>query len=129
MKIDRDTVRLIREELAKKLDELEAKFQMQCTVGSASFSESNVTFKVEFATITKDGTVLSREAESFKSHAIFFGLKATDLGRTFRMMGHDYVIAGMMPKSRQYPIIGERKDGKRFKFDVETVKRTLLPLS
>ncbi len=133
MKIDRDKVKTLREKIQRLLDNefgdphnrLEG---FSVRMGNASFTENNVTFKLEISVVGQDGTVLSKEAENFKRHAIFFGLKDVELGRSFRVMGHDYVIAGLLPKSKQYPIIGER-NGKRFKFDVETVKRTLLPLS
>jgi hypothetical protein len=125
MKIDRDTVKLLRGRLQARLEELEAEFQMEIKVGNASFTEHNVTFKVECAVIDKNGEVLNKEAESFKVSAVFYGLKPDDLGKSFYVMGHNYTIVGLK-KSSRFPVIGERKDGKRFKFDAKTVKATLL---
>lgn len=125
MKIDRNTVKLLRDKLQKRLEELEVGLSIH--VGNATFTEYNVTFKVECAVIGKNGEVLNKEAESFKTNALFYGLKPDDLGKIFYFGGKNYTIVGLKPKNYQTcTIIGERSDGKRFKFDANIVKATLL---
>lgn len=95
-------------------------------IGSASFSDSNVTFKLSCSTVNKDGTVNSQTTEDFKNYCPRYGLKPEALGTTFTRDRQQYTITGCKPRASKYPIIGQRNgDGKSFKFSPEDVKRCL----
>jgi hypothetical protein len=59
--------------------------------------------------------------EDFKRHASRYGLKPTDLGRTFRQRRSVFTIIGLVPSRPKYPITVENQNGKRYKFPAAKV--------
>jgi hypothetical protein len=123
--MDKPKARLMRENLATMFAEFDKKFDVKTTVGNASFTATNIVFKIEFAEKTADGQVLNREAEAFKRNAKFYGFDADDFGKTFIFRREGYKISGLKPKSYRFPILGTRADGKTFKFPANDVLRAL----
>jgi hypothetical protein len=72
-------------------------------VGRITYSENNIHFDVEAMRVDPSGVPLGRDAEEFLRRAEDFGLKASDLGRTFGD-GHKLKIAGLRPR-RKDPVI------------------------
>jgi len=95
---------------------------LKIQVGNASYTESNIIYKVEVALVGKNGEVKSKEAESFKLFATAYGLKAEDFGKSFKSNGHTYKICGLKTKSGKYPVLAEREDGRKFKFGADYIK-------
>ncbi len=126
MNIDRTSIRLLRDQIESALAALGTQHNLAITVGGASFLPGkNVTFKLECAVIGADGEVASKDAEAFKTNAIFFGLKAEDLGREFTYNGKRWTITGCAPRSRKFPILCEDHNGKTFKLPAHAVKQGL----
>ena len=124
-KFDRNVCRILRERLDAALVGLGEELGVSIRAGHISFSPGNANVKLEVAVILPDGTVQTEEIEDFQALAELYGLKKGDLGRTFQKGSHAYTISGMKPKSRKYPILATRDDGRRFKFPVSTVKAAL----
>lgn len=125
--MDRNKCQLIRKELdALKwvFADIEKKFGVKVGFGSASYTDSNVSFKLEINEVASDGTVMNREADAFKQLAPFYGLEASDFGRTFQMHGKTFKVVGLKSRAQKMPILCEA-DGKRYKFDARTVKAML----
>jgi|GEM_PF-716710 len=118
---DRSTCRLLRNELDATLKSLADKYDISIKAGGARFSSDNATFKLEIATKGSDGQVNSREKTDFEIYAGVFGFKSDDFGATFRLYGEDYTIIGLKPRSRKYPVLGKRKDGKVYKLNATDV--------
>jgi hypothetical protein len=72
-------------------------------VGRITYSENNVHFDVEAMRIGERGVPLGRDAEEFMRRAEDFGLKASDLGRTFGER-HKLKIVGLRPRKKD-PVI------------------------
>jgi len=127
--IDRQSVKVLRIKLQSLLDlsALGKELGLSILLGNACFTENQVTFKLNCSLLSKDGTPLDIEAENFKNLAVSYGLKPEDLGRSFYSQGRSYTIIGLKPRNHQYPILAERKGGKRFKFTAEVVKSKLPP--
>jgi hypothetical protein len=89
-------------------------------VGNASFNNFSANFKVEVAEKSENGEVL----DSFKLHCNSFGLKETDLGKSFVTHGRTFTICGIAPRSWKRPIIA-KSNGQVYKFSAETVKLLL----
>lgn len=89
--------------------------------GNGRFDERQVTLKM---TIRHEDAPDNLE-QDFKSHCRRYGLSPDDFGQTFESFGTSYTVVGIKPNSRKYPIIAERGDGKRFKFDATQVRRAL----
>lgn len=90
---------------------------LQITIKNGTFDSGQVTFKVEFAEIGDSGMAMTKEAEDFKSYARRYGMTEDQLGAKFTSRGEEYTITGCAPRSRKYPILAERNDGKTYKFN------------
>jgi hypothetical protein len=126
MKIDRDTVRAIRQQINDALAPIGKSLGVTVEVeGSATFTASNINFKVVVAKTTKDGVVLTKEAEAWKRLASMYGLDPEALGKTFTYGGKEYKITGLATRRGRFPVQADRvSDGRGFKFPVEAVKPT-----
>ena len=119
---DKQSCRDIRLALEQALANVATDLGVKITVGNASYSSSHIVFKLEVAEITKDGVAMTKEATTFTQLASLYGLKPTDLNRTFTWGGKQFTLVGLAPRRSKYPFIGMRGDGKRFKFGQEIVK-------
>lgn len=123
MNLDRQTVKYIREQIQQTLDTyFSERKRFKIEVGSATFTDSDVTFKVNLATIGKNGEVKDKSAEDFKRAAFAYGMKPEDLGKSFMSGGVRYTITGLKRGSRRYPILAQRSDGKSYKFPADVVR-------
>ena len=116
--MDRDKVRNLRVALNRVLKEFGAQENLNVVLGNASYTDSSADFKLHVNEIAADGQVLTREAETFKRTAHYYGLQPEDLGRTFRShSGKTFKITGLNRRAHKYPIQAvEVGTGKRFKF-------------
>lgn len=120
---DRTNLRMLRQAIDAALEDVGKDYGISIEAGNATFGENIATFKVECATIAKNGKVVSKAAEDFNRYAQMFGLEPSDLGREFTHRGRRYTITGLKPRSHTYPIVATRDDGKSFKFPVSAVKQ------
>lgn len=123
---DGHTARLISDAMLKALKVVEQEFGVVFSAHGGRYSSDgkNYTPKIEVSTLSKDGSVQSREVENFKKYAKMDGLNPEDLGREFMMRGELFKIVGYNANARKNPIIIE-KGGKRFVCRSDTVVRCL----
>ena len=121
---DRPTIRDLRDAVNKVLEPVAEEFGIGIKAGNASFTPTEVTLKLACGIKNADGVVETKERQDFRLKAAFLGLSADDLDMEFdHHNGDRYKIVGMKPRSTKYPIICQRaKDGKQFKFPVNTIK-------
>ena len=125
-KINKDICRMLREELNPILAKFGAKYGLKAEALNATYTSSQATFKLSFATLTPDGDVLDKDAESFRDSAELYGLQGSDLFRHFTSRGDDYKIVGLKSRSNRYPILcRKQRDGKLYKFQPDMVKLLL----
>jgi len=117
---------ILRAELESAIKVVGDKLGLKMETGSITYSGSNATIKVLASTVNADGSVNEKEADDFRTYASCYGLGADDLGKTFTAGGTPYTLVGCKPRSTKYPLLGERADGKRFKFKRETVRESLI---
>ncbi len=86
-----------------------------------SFSPTVATLKLEVGAIGNDGSASTKESEAFKFNARFFGLAPENLGAKVVLNHEQFEIIGLLPKSRKFPILCKRSDGKQFKFSASHV--------
>jgi hypothetical protein len=122
---DRYTCRMLRAEIDAALKQVAEKHGISLRAGNARFGPDNMSMKLEAAIISSDGQVKSPERTDFERHAAMFGFKADDLGATFPFRGTTYEIVGLKVRSRKYPVLGKRADGKTFKFNANDVLRAM----
>lgn len=120
--IDRQFLRTAREEIQNILKDYADKHNLQISLGSASFTSENATFKLELATKAKDGSVNTKKAEDFKLYASMYGLSPDDLDREFNWGGNVYRLIGLSPRANKFPLIVERiSNGKSYKMPLESI--------
>ena len=124
--MDRTKVKMMREDIEANLKSLEEKYNVKLMMGSASFSTSDCNFKVEFADVSEDGEVQSKEIRDFKMFHANYGFQADDLGKRFTMRGTSYEITGLSTRKPKYPVLAKRvKDNAPFKFQKTQVLQAL----
>ncbi len=125
MSLTKDQIRNLRSQLQPILTKMEKSVGFKLRLGNATFSDDNVTFKLECDRIGKNGQAETKEAAAFRHLAKEYGLSPADLGRKLRSNGSTYIVVGLLPKSYKFPILVRRTDGKMFKFPAERVANSL----
>lgn len=121
--INRQKVRALRAMLEEKLKGFEG---LHVELGSARFTSSSVTFKIEMSEVAEDGTVESPAVMAFRALAGVHGLSPDDLGREFDHNGRRFKVVGLNPKAKRYPVNCEQVGtGKAYKFSATTVRHLL----
>jgi len=123
---DRPTIKALRAEIDAALKAVADRHGIAITSGSATFSDANVSLKIQLATLGEGGAVNTREAEDFRRNAASFGLAADDLGRSFFSRGKTYTLVGASVKSYKYPLLCRDDGGKVMKFRAESVRSLLM---
>lgn len=124
-KLERGHVKALRGLMSKALEPLAEVWGVHINVGNANYTDSNVTFKVSVS-LKRNGEILTPEAEEFKLMAPIHGLDPDDLGKNFIWRGEAFTLKGYKRRAKKYPFIGERGDGKKFKFYEEVIKNVEL---
>jgi hypothetical protein len=128
MKIDQfdtTTCKLMRREIEEALDKVGQRYGVAFQGGNIRYTSETFAMKITGATRGKNGEVIAPEVKDFNRYCGMYGMVPSDLGKTFVSVGYTYKLVGLKPKNHKYPFIGQREDGKRFKFDVGTVRRAL----
>jgi hypothetical protein len=121
---NKENLRQIRKEIDEVLAVVAANHGISIEGGNITYQSDKFTIKLT-ATINKPGAVTGAAAADFERYCGIYGLVPSDLGRSFMSNGNTYKLVGLKMKNRKYPFIGERSDGKRFKFSPDQVRRFL----
>jgi hypothetical protein len=126
---DKQSVLNFRSALQADLNEIAKKHGVKLSLGNATFTSTNITFKLEAATLNENGEANSKTVTDWNLCAPFYGFKPEHLNSTFRSNGKTVKIVGWDRKSHKYPVLGEVM-GKTYKFQKEVVQRALgLPVN
>jgi len=121
---DKPTARDLREKIDAALEQLGKELGLKLHAGSASFSNSLLTFKLECAVISEGGEVATKEAADFKRFQSRHGIPLECLNKEFTLQGSKYILRGYKPRGRSYPMIAEcSKTGQSFKLPLDQVLR------
>jgi hypothetical protein len=127
MEVTAELLRQLGPEIQMALVDVGRRLGVGFTVGRASCTGLNATFKLEVGVVGDDGQVATRESESFKSLAPMYGLNDSDLGREFVWRGKLHKIVGLNPKATRFPVLTE-SCGRKYKASVVAVKSALSPI-
>jgi hypothetical protein len=110
--MDKAKVVALRPEIETALADFAAKHGMSVHVGSGTYSEHNVVFKLEVAEKTETGAVMNREADDLvKRGELYLGVKIA-VGQKFSYAGRKWEAIGLLPKSRKFPLVAKNKEGQ-----------------
>lgn len=124
--MDKSKCRELRAAMNAALAEVGEHFGVDITLGNASFNADNATFKLFIAELDKTGEAKTIEATHFRRNAAALGFSPDDLGREFSAVRSRFVLIGMNPRARTYPMLArEVTTGRQFKFHPSTVRSAL----
>jgi len=112
----------ISNEIVASLKEIEEKYGEKIQSKGGRYGSTSYTLKLEVATLSSDGTALTQEANDFKAMASTYGLKPEYLDQEVMINGETVRIIGLKSRSHKYPILGEQRDGRTYKYPVDTIK-------
>ena len=99
-KFDKPTLRALRTDIDAALAAVGAKHGISVTAGSASFRDTNATFKLECAMLNSAGVAESKELVALKECYPELVNKRITFGR-----GTNGFIIGYNPRASQYPFL------------------------
>ena len=117
--LDTQTLKIVRAKMDEALAVLE-EIGIHGETAHISYQDQNATVKVEISVIGDGGEVVTKTAADYDRYREMRGLP--ERGTQFTSRGTLYTITGFKPRSRKYPVIATRADGKGFKFPIDAVK-------
>lgn len=108
MSFDKATLKNISADISKALESVGVKYGIKIENGRCQYSDNNFTMKLEASRVNSDGTVETKEVSDFKKNCQHYGLKISDLGKTFVSNGQTYVLSGLNTRAKSMPIMGHR---------------------
>ena len=117
--IDRALLKTLRIDINAALQAVGEKHGVVLSAGNASFERDGSTgsYKLEVATITSSGVVMTKEASDFKFNAFKFHMKPEDLGEEFVASdGQKFILMGAKPRTKSATLLAKKvADGVMYK--------------
>ena len=117
---DCNTVKNLRSDIDSALAILSKKYGIEISAGNASFTASNVTYKVQASVKASNGITMTKEASDFNTYGSRL-LTGFTLGQTITLQGKQYTIAGWKMRAQKNPVIVSR-EGKTYRVSTEMIK-------
>ena len=116
-KLDRQVLKRVRETLDNILKDNERLEQFDVTVGNASFSDDEVTFKLNLK-------IKGAKPQSQKDLETFGEMDNLDLTKIAKLDGKDFSLSGFRRKARTKPyLIQDLKNGGEYIITTEVAKK------
>ena len=116
-KLDRQVLKRVRETLDNILRDNERLEQFDVTVGNASFSDDEVTFKLNLK-------IKGAKSQSQKDLETFGEMDNLDLTKIAKLDGKDFSLSGFRRKARSKPyLIQDLKNGGEYIITTEVAKK------
>jgi hypothetical protein len=121
--IDKQTLENFREDFQDAMKALEQKYGFVIELGRITYTATSFTGKLE---VNEGESKDDVNEQDFYKYCSMYGLSKTDYDRRFDFQGKHYIITGIRPSKRKYPICCQCvEDGRTYGFTVEGVKRAL----
>lgn len=117
--MDKATVIALRTALNAAVAQVEKDMGVSVTFGNARFGDEVCNFKVAVVENSASGTKVSPAEADFRKNHRKWGLKETDLGRTFFFGGNTFTLVGSKSSRYKYPLLGKDGNGNTFKFPAD----------
>lgn len=117
---DRDTLRMLREDIQNAINEVAAKHGLTADLGNIRYDREGTSFTSK-VTVETGGQAdvadrkADKAAENFKRYAVLEGLEPSDFGKEFTYAGRNLKIVGYNTRAKKYPISLEDQNGRGFK--------------
>ena len=121
--IDKQTLTNFRQDFKKAMEALEKQYGFIIDLGNITYSATSFSGKLE---VHEGDSRDDLNEQEFKTYCKMYGLDYDDYDRRFTYDGKDYIIIGIRPSKRKYPISCQQlQDGKSYAFTVDLIKRLL----
>lgn len=121
--IDRPTLENFRNDFKKAMETLERQYGFVVELGRITYTPTSFTGKLEVHEGESKDDVNEQE---FKKYCRLYGLDESDYDRRFAFKGKEYIVIGIVPSKRKYPICcQEVSSGATYSFTAEGVKKAL----
>lgn len=121
--IDKQTLENFRNDFEKAMETLEQQYGFVIELGRITYTPTSFTGRLEVHEGESKDDVNEQE---FKKHCRMYGLEESDYDRRFTFQGDDYIVVGIRPSKRKYPICCQQvQNGTTYGFTAECVKRAL----
>lgn len=127
--IDRAAIRILNDEILAAAQAIAAKHGLEVKPGRAKYGMTNGSCTVEFATVSEDGVVQTKEADAYAQLCELFGLKFEWLNTEVMISGRPMTIVGLKSRSSKRPILVKDAQGKMFVVDADTILRMKDPMA
>ena len=121
------TLDAIREALNEVLSDFGKEVGVKFNLGRISYDDKE--FKTQLRCVISDSANVSDQDAIYKvdwdRNCHMYGLKPNDRLKVIRYKGTSYTIRTIKPKSRKYPIVCSKSDGKGVKFTLDIIKSLL----
>lgn len=122
--MDRQEAKTLDEALKSSLEfkKLLADLGLELSKISIRFGETDSTVRLDVKTFG----VAPKSEREFPHHCHRYGLLPSDQNREFDFEGTSYLLIGIRPGARKYPLIGKRiPDGKEFSFHLNVATQLI----
>ena len=121
--IDKKMLQEFRNDFADAVKTLEQKYGIVIELGQISYTATSFDGKIKCREgASKDDA----NAADFRHYCKMYGLDEDDYDRRFTYGGDEYVIVGIRPSKRKYPIAcTQLKSGQTYGFTAATVRQQL----
>lgn len=121
--IDKQTLENFRNDFKKAMETLEKQYGFVIELGRITYTATSFTGKLEVHEGESKDDV---NEQDFKRYCSMYGLSANDYDRRFTFQGNNYIVVGIRPSKRKYPICCQQvENGTTYGFTAECVKRCL----
>ena len=123
---DKEQANSLRTTIQQALDEVSKKYGIAIRVGNCSYSDKNMSYKLEVSTLGEDGKAELKEASAFLQYAELLNMKSEDLGREFSVGAKKFKFRGYAARKIKLPMVCEELSTGELKLLPEkTVKKAL----
>ena len=121
--IDKQTLTNFRQDFKKAMEALEKQYGFIIDLGSITYSATSFSGKLE---VHEGDSRDDLNEQEFKMYCKSYGLDPEDYDRRFTYDGKDFIIIGIRPSKRKYPISClQVQDGESYSFTASLIKQVL----
>jgi len=119
---DRPTSVALNAEIRTAVEAIAKKHGLKLTAGGCRWLSVEFTTKLKLTVIDAKTGVDQAAKQRWERGCGRFDLKAEWFGGTFVSNGKRFTIADLKTRARRYPVIAVTDDGKRYKFNAQSVR-------
>ena len=126
---DREQANAISVEITDAAQAVAARHGLTVQRRKAHYGDDlEIVLRVSKVAVNEAGVnVLSREAQNLNRWALSYGLPEDALGKAFRSGGKAFILTGLDPAKRKYPVLARcEDDGRSYRFTPAHVKGLLM---